>query len=307
MALTKLDKPIFIIGIPRCGSTLWANIINAANEEIPIMREIYFLHPWYKDFRYFLRRIGPLSKDENIKKMIELIFSNENIDGINSWFWKSSLLKRVNQEIFKNQLYDKIRNSDKSLESLFNIITSEITTFLGYERYCSKFPVYFSYLDKLLEWYPSSKIIHATRDPRAIAMSHTHDRWTRKMISRYPYFRYGIKKFKFIYVIAQYIWSAHVHKRYRNVQNYQLFRFEDLLLKPEKTVKNLCKFVDLEFSPQMLHVGGQPSSLTNKKRFGFDASAVNRWKEYITPLELQLINTLTGQSMKILGYKGSGY
>ncbi len=84
-----MDKPIFIVGLPRSGSTLWLNLITL-DTKVFRMGEMFFLSPpWRKDFRYFLRtKVGDLSTVRNIRMMTELMFSGEAIPGITASFWQ---------------------------------------------------------------------------------------------------------------------------------------------------------------------------------------------------------------------------
>ena len=300
-----MDNPIFIVGLPRSGSTLWAKILEK-NKNILRFREMFFLRPWGKDFRYFYRKkVGDLSIENNITKMIELIFSGEKIAGINGTFWED--MGKINDNDLKDKIHNKILNSDKSLENIFKIIIEETTKFKGYKRCFVKFPVYFSYIPKLLEWYPQCKVIHITRDPRAIAISKTNDPGgTQKLIKKYSqinHISYFIKKIMIFFVIFQYIWDSKVHNKCKKFQNYALFRYEDLLNNPEKTILELCEFSKIKFNKRMLYPDeGEESSLTGKKRKGFDKKAAFRWKNVISPLEKKIVTFFTKNSMKRFGY-----
>jgi len=300
-----MDNPIFIVGLPRSGSTLWAKIIER-NENILRFREMFFLRPWGKDFRYFYRKkVGDLSVENNISKMITLIFSDEKTFGIDGTFWED--MGKFNDDKLKEKIHKKILESDKSLENIFKIIIEETTKFKGYDRCFVKFPVYFNYISKLLEWYPQCKIIHITRDPRAIAISKTNDPGgTQKLIKKYSqinHISYFIKKIMIVFVIFQYNWESKVHIKCKKFKNYALFRYEDLLLNPEKTIRELCEFSEIEFNKKMLYPGGgEESSLTGKKRKGFDKKAASRWEKAISPFEKKIVTFFTKNSMKRFGY-----
>ena len=72
---------------------------------------------------------------------------------------------------------------------------------------------------------------------------------------------------------------------------------------PEKTILELCKFSKIEFNKKMLYPReGEESSLTGKKRKGFDKKAAFRWKNVISPLEKKIVTFFTQNSMKRFGY-----
>ena len=108
-------------------------------------------------------------------------------------------------------------------------------------------------------------------------------------------------------VIAQYQRTARIHRRLRQFPNYKLFRYEDLLAEPERTLRDLCKFIEAEFTEDLLHPETgvhlhQPSSLTGKQNKAFDPTAAVRWQKLISPFDKWLITSLTKQSMRTLDY-----
>jgi hypothetical protein len=305
--MDDLKRPIFIVGLPRSGSTLWLNIITR-NSRILRAAGMHFLTPWRKDFRYFIRKeIGDLSIEKNIEKMINLIFSSEIISGITSTFFIKDL-KVVNDSRLKKILYNRILESDKSLGSIFKILIEEVTRFRGNSRCCMKFPLYFNHIPELFEWFPECRILHITRDPRAMAVSRTNDPdGTRKKIEKYPLLSFIIKKIMVYFVIIQYIWSSVLHVKYKRFKNYSLFRYEDLISDPDRIIKELCEFTDIDFVPEMLvpqkgNEKGQSSSVTGEKQKGFNKEAAYRWKTRISTFDKTVITMLTNRSMKRFGY-----
>lgn len=298
-----MENPIFIVGLPRSGSTLWLNII-AKNPDILRMGEMHFLTPWRKDFRYFCRRrVGNLSEKKNIQKMIELIFSNEIVSGITGSFWHYDI-EKVNDYNLKKKLFTRIIESERSLGNIFRILIEEITNFRGYNKCCIKFPVYVNYIHKLLQWYPECKILHVIRDPRATAISRTNDPGGTKLkIERYSRMSFIIKKIMIFFTVVQYIWTSKIHYKYRKIANYALFCYEDLLVDPEKVIRELCDFTEMNFVPEMLHPKeGQASSITGAKVKGFDKKAGSRWRNVASPFEKRIVTLLTKKSMKRFGY-----
>lgn len=298
-----MQNPIFIVGLPRSGSTLWLNIF-AQHPTLYRIGEMLFLTPWRKDFSYFLKKhVGDLSSEKNLEKMINLIFSRKLVPGITASFWYHDIGKVIDPKL-RIILLNKLRASDKSLEQIFKILVEEITAFEGFNRCCIKFPVYVNYVPQLLQWYPDCKIIHITRDPRAMAVSRKNDpEGTQLKIKKYPYFAFPLKLMMVTFVILQYIWSSKLHAKYKGIQNYALFKYEDLLADPERVVKKLCDFTEIKFLPEMLiPKEGQASSVTGKRQKGFSKATASRWKKVISPFEERLITLFTKPSMDRFEY-----
>jgi Sulfotransferase family len=302
-------SPIFIVGPHRSGSTLWHNIIAMCPGMMRLTDPRFLSDGTHKDFRYFLKaQIGDLSIDENVDKMIELCFAKKNVPGLDSTFWRFENIKASNDPELKREVSRRLKQSDRSLGAIARIFIEEITRFSGCERACVKFPVDVGHIPELLQWFPDCKIIHITRDPRAVAMSKTNDpSGTAIKVFEHPQLAWLIRKLSVWFVIAQYRRTARVHRRFRHLGNYKLFRYEDLLAEPEKTLQDLCKFIEVKFTHNLLHPEAgthlhQPSSLTGKQQKAFDAAAAIRWREVIPATDKWLITTLTKKSMEMLEY-----
>jgi hypothetical protein len=304
-----MRPPIFIVGPHRSGSTLWHNLI-AMCPGMMRLTDPRFLSDWtHKDFRYFLKTfVGDLSIDENVDNMVELCFSRRNLPGLNSTFWSFQNVKVADDPELKAEIALRIKQSDRSLGAIARIVLEEITRFSGCERACVKFPLDIGHTPELLAWFPDCRIVHITRDPRALAMSKTNDpSGTAIKVLEHPRLARLIRKLSIWFVIAQYLRTAQVHRRFRHISNYKLFRYEDLLAEPEKTLRELCEFIDVEFTEDLLHPETgfhehQPSSLTGKQQKAFDVSAAVRWQDVIPTIDKWLITTLTKRSMRTLEY-----
>jgi hypothetical protein len=269
----------------------------------------FLSEPRHKDFRHFLKsHVGDLSIDENVDRMVELCFARKNIPGLDSVFWRFVNIEAADNPELKKAISARIKKSNRSLGAIARILIEEITRFSDRERACVKFPVDAGHIPELLAWFPDCRIIHITRDPRALAMSKSNDpSGTAIKVTNHPRLAWLIKKLAIWSVVAKYHAAAQVHLRFRHVQNYKLFRYEDLLAQPEKTLKELCQFIGVEFTEDLLHPERgvhyhQRSSLTGKQPKAFDPSAAARWQTVIPAIDRWLITTLTKGSMKKLGY-----
>jgi hypothetical protein len=263
----------------------------------------------HKDFSYFLKtRAGDLSIDENVDRMVEMCFSKQNVPGLHATFWRFENIEAVKNPELRKEIARRIRHSDRSLGAIARIFLDEITRFSGYERPCVKFPVDVGHVPELVEWFPDCKIMHITRDPRAMAMSKTNDPFgTALRIAEHPRLAPLIRRLTILFVIVQYRWTARLHLRYKAASNYRLFRYEDLLAAPEQTLREVCEFAEADFTEDMLNPEKgvhehQRSSITGKQQRAFDVSAAIRWQTIIPPIDRWLITRFTKKSMKNLGY-----
>jgi len=269
-----------------------------------------FLSDWrHKDFRYFLKtQVGDLSIDENVDAMVELCFSRRNLPGLDSTFWRFENIEAVKNPQLKREIARKIKKSNRKLGAIAKIFIEELTLFSGCERACVKFPVDVGHVPELLQWFPDCKIIHITRDPRAVAMSKTNDpSGTAIKVLQHPGLAWLIRKLSIWSVVAQYRWTSRLHIKYKHLSNYRLYRYEDLLSEPATVLRDVCEFVETDFTEALLHPEKgrhehQPSSLTGRQRKAFDTGAAIRWQSVISKIDNWIVSILTRKSMKKLEY-----
>ncbi|MGH8913043.1 MAG: sulfotransferase [Acidimicrobiia bacterium] len=106
----------------------------------------------------------------------------------------------------------------------------------GKTRYADKTQAYIHHLPLLAELFPEARFVHAVRDGRDVALAHTGGEAIERVAMS---------------------WKRRVEAgRSAGIQlgasRYIESRFEDLLEDPEKAVRRLCAFLDLEFDPRML-------------------------------------------------------
>src|SRR5438874_5537938 len=301
--------PIFIVGPHRAGSTLWHNLI-AMSPGILRLAEARFLGPpRQEDFRYFLKtQVGDLSVDKNVDRLVKLCFSRQPLPGLGGALWKWKGIELVDDPRLHEAVSGGIKKSDRSLNAIARTIIEELTRYSGSSRTCVKFPVDVRHTSELMRWFPEGKVVHITRDPRGLAMSKSNDpSGTALVVRRYPHLAWLIRKAALGLVVSQYRLSARIHRQLEGRANYRLFRYEDLLAEPAKTLRQLCQFIEVEFIEEMLEPQKgkhehQPSSLTGRQQKAFDAEAALRWQRIISPLDNFLITWSSRFSMVQFGY-----
>lgn len=297
--------PIFIVGLPRSGSTLWTNILNR-HPGLARFPEAHFLSPWHKDFQHFLRHnTGLYSSSHNVNKLLDDIFDPEHlIQPKNTvWFWNK--IRDLEKYGLRDSLYKRLSALDKlDTGSIVRIIIEESTACEGKERPLVKFPVYPTYIGRLTSWWPDCRIVHISRDPRALATSKSNDPGgVSKLVTKYPWSRSLIPVIYRYFAVFQYIVASRAHSKFRHLKNYRLYQYEDLLNSPEETIKDLCDFCRLAYDPAMLNPReGQASSVSGKKSSGFDPGRASNWKRKLSPWEAKVIGLITRRSMRRYGY-----
>jgi hypothetical protein len=147
-----IESPVFILGMPRSGTTVVRSILNQ-HPSIAIAPETHFLTA------YVDRNNKP---EVCLQKYIATDrFKYLDIDD-------EKLISRLKQEV------------NLTHHAIFDAILKEYAHFMGKSIFGEKTPGNYEHVDTLLHWYPNARIIWMIRDPRAVAASYQNVGWHSK-------------------------------------------------------------------------------------------------------------------------------
>ncbi len=293
---------LFIIGIARTGSKIYMSILNDFSD-IDIVNELHYMAPRIvrKDAIHALglnkRNIaGEARVDDALKAMYAGTMAGD--------FWtvsgkRTDMTYRVT-DIESQTLRKALLETEGTAKDVFRVLVDEHAKVAEKRRSGAKSPVDISCTHRLLEWFPDAKILHLIRDPRAIYTSMTvRDvpgadkpglRRMYAMARRLPY------------LVSQVRSAMRLHEELKSSENYYISRFEDLMLRPETSLRGLCDFVGIEYRDEMNQVKRVDSSFARSSGTGFDKTTVDRWKRHILPIEQRLINAILSREIGEFGY-----
>ena len=103
-------------------------------------------------------------------------------------------------------------------------------------------------------------------------------------------------------------WNRSVSYAMRNLaaypDAYYIVRFEDLVEKPEETIRALFTFLQLDCTPEFLEPGsfGQNSSFSDVPSQGISQSPIGRHVTHLSAVDVAVCNTLGRRLMPRYGY-----
>jgi protein-tyrosine sulfotransferase len=180
-------------------------------------------------------------------------------------------------------------------------------TLRGKERWSEKTPRNVRYVEYLWKHFPQAKFIHVIRDGRDVVCSlRTHPRHRLVNGERVPT---GIRR-SLAPCINVWLRDTAAGIRWRGHTQYHEVRYEDLLTQSEQTLRRICDFIGEKFEAGMLeyHRNGGASRDPNKFISNVAATqplsdhAVARWRRDLTGDELALVEKMTRDRMRELGY-----
>ncbi len=303
---------IFISGVNRTGSTLLVRILNKSSEIAITNRENWFLGHQIpaEGIRHIIRRnIGDLSDEANVYKLVDFLYTAEfKRSNLGYWAW---LRKCTDPDLFLR----KILNAPERSERVVFALMMEIQGRWLQERkglVCDspvlgeKTPSHIYYVPTLLEWFPNSKVIHTFRDPRGVFASEFRRRDNHAVTFPYRQLNHLGPVFQ-MYILLQvtYMWlrAAKLHLEYQRdyPDRYYLYKFEESVCSPKRSLHKLCNFLGVEFQEQMLEqkVVSRGFKLGQS---GFDKRAADRWKDLNPSWVNRWFQVVAGNKLRELGY-----
>lgn len=277
-------SPFFIVGSGRSGTTLLRAILDA-RDDVRIPGETHFFTTYRIEnlFRYhFLTRA-------NYRKAVK----------------DYKLWRHVNYEILD---WDKFRSLALELPPKRASILKAYLLACGYSKEVSfigeKTPGHIRQLNRIWADFPSSKVIHVTRDPRAVAASYLkHSLYASVYGSDVTR---AAKKWREAAEIDEKIsQSGHAEK-------YLLVTYEDLVIAPERTLSRINDFLGLPEVPCLLerYLESTPSlsSTFNHQQIGkpINLESLHSWKSVLVESDIALIEAICGKYLQLQQYPLSG-
>ena len=275
-------QSIFMVGEQRSGSNLLRLILNespsiAAPHPPHILQRFMPLLPVY----------GNLDNDKIFKKLINDVCKLVELNPVP---WDKVKLNR--KEILN-------RCKEKSLVAVYGAVMDMYAeAHNANARMCKSMQNIF-WADDINVYFNHPKYIYLYRDPRDVTLS-----FTKAVIGeKHPYFI--AKQWNELQkaCIEQMNWHG--------TETIFPLSYENLLENPEKIVKELCQFLDIKFSKEMLNFhtskeaerSAKSSSLWENLSQPIKSNNSKKFMTELTTEEIKIIESITGDVMDVLGYE----
>ena len=141
---------------------------------------------------------------------------------------------------------------------------------------------------ELARLWPDAKFVHMSRDPRDVAASAVKLGWAGNVYT-------GVQR----WLAAESAWDNLA--RAIPTTNRSVVQFEKLIANPAATLRQLCEFLAVPYSPEMLNYH------QNTTYDAPDPSLTDQWKRKLSPTEIGLVEGAVGALLQNRGYQPSGY
>lgn len=252
-------QPVFIVGLPRSGTTLLTAMLGA-HPAFACGPETAFFMRLPRDTS---RLLDPTHWPD---RAVEHLSSNQ----------RRGVPFYVLYGLDRAQVHDALARREPSVAAMLETITSAYARAAGKPRWAEKSPRHILFLPRLREAFPEAPIVRIVRDPRDVALS----------VMRAPFG--GSSLMVNLYECARL--SARTEPIIRRDQRLLTVRFEDLVAQPELESRRLCDFVREPFDPRMLEQGESAAAIGDRSEWWLakaaerpDSSRLAVWRRELTP------------------------
>jgi hypothetical protein len=284
-----MNAPIFIVGTPRSGTTLTARILGR-HSRLFMPGEVHFFEDVYS-------RRKELGAPENADCRTKIV---ERLATLYGRFNEPEDQRRI-EKLFEDPA---IRSE---MESPCGSYGEILSTFMeiqarseGKSRWGNNAPRDLFSMEDIFSFYPDAKILLCIRDVRDFLISY-RDKWKATSAE-------NSNRLRMLYhpVVTSLLWKASARKIAALEENdpgsqFMLVRYEELVGRPEQTVRKICEFIGEGFEPDMLDIQSSNSSADSRGE-GIFASSVGRWRGSLAEVDVRVAQILTRKELERLGY-----
>ncbi len=217
--------PVFVVGGPRSGTTLLSAML-AAHSAFDCGPETHFLSRW--------SRLAPSER-------ARILDPADWPERATAYVCSLSLGKRPIHPMFgleREEIRAWMAVRPPSLASMLESLTAQRALRNGAPRWVEKTPRHLEVPELIVETWPRARIVRIVRDPRDAAVS----------LTKVPFGTPSL--LTNLSVLARMNEAA--ADFYRTSGVALTVRYEDLVATPERELRRICEFIDVDYEPGML-------------------------------------------------------
>jgi hypothetical protein len=320
---------LFSTGLPRSGTSLISKMLYASNQASIAVGPNIEIYKFFRD--KIVSKYGSISLKKKNKKnspipdyfacsegeeLLSLMLNsnlNEKFDKKN---WKTFLKKSQSKRDHDSP--DLIQNFNSLKGKTFKNIVLNLLNIIKKKRKLEKINnqknIIYGFhetwnacsLKALAQSFPNAKFFIIIRDPRSIWASLCKNAEKRKELR--VHLLSIVRHFRKYIMLADHYLNLSVFKN-----RLMIIKYENIVTNPEKYTKKICNFLNIKFNKDMLDPKKHYDFATNKTWVPYSAFStkfpklnsqpINKWKKYLSDIEVKSIEFLCRKEMKSMGYK----
>jgi hypothetical protein len=245
-----LRAPIFVVGLPRSGSTLVSRLLNESSQ-ILCVNDLYYLQAVLASGGFAGRLEGERATrmlDHLIGVVAERSSSNDRFIG--QFRLPGGALRGIRSEVAP--LVDR----SPTWHELMDATLGRVARAAGKRVWADKTPQNFFHVETLRRAFPGARFVFVLRDPRSVLASYKFARGAGHDPRRYHPFPYALYWRK----------AARRYLALRGSPDVHLVSYERLVRSPDEVVEELTGFLEVDLAAPGLSEIGDNSSFAESER-----------------------------------------
>ncbi|MGD9547411.1 MAG: sulfotransferase [Candidatus Krumholzibacteriia bacterium] len=277
---TDNQSPIFVVGLPRSGTTLMRMML-CCHPRIAIAPETNFLNSWILLYGHL---------DPAVDRDFELFWSHYSAAKDLPSFGLEPAAVRARIDAAP----------ERSWKAVFQAVCEAYAERNRKERWGEKTPRHADFMENLLDWFPEARIVFMLRDPRAVTSSILAKNWSRSSVFPFAHARRWRRSAVALQTLAA---------------GGRIFvaPYERLVTDAEGLLRDVCRFVGEDFHPEMITRSraaeyrlypDDPASNTGQNVLKpLNPASLHKWRTQLKPDQVAFIEHEAGASMAGFGYE----
>jgi len=282
MAIMLKEKPIFILGVHRSGTTMLMMMLGN-HPRIAVPEVLWY----YQRFRPYTYTYGDLSKEENFRTLAEEMVSGFNL---------SSFGMKVNPGIIVDEIIPEVR--EQSFAGIYCALLDRFAREAGNKpRWGEKSPNNVFFIKQIKEDFPNAQFVYLTRDGR--------DNCAQTLQS--PFGPTNI-----FCTAEQWKMFQNAAKPWRDKlssSEWLDIKYETLVREPETTLNTICDFLGEDYHPAMLEfyksdIARRRAQSKAHQPIGEPVTDkyIGIYKEFLSLREQRIFAAVAGKEQEEAGY-----
>ncbi len=269
--------PVFVVGMPRSGTTLLSSLLDAHPSLVIAPETHYFTRCWTGE---------PVENTADALRLLDRLFRQPGVQDM-------GLSPEEKQRI-------RTCVRDTAVPALGDVLRALIETYAERSNapaWGEKTPDHLRFVPEMARQFPTAVFVAITRDPRDVCLSLRSMPWSHRTLPEQAW-----------------TWRTYAAlvDRYRTdyEDRFLALRYEDLITDPEVHLRDVCDFLETPFHEAMLRPQGRETQpfdpdrepWKRKSTRHIDASNREKWRRQMPEAERVIVERIAGRWLSAYGY-----
>lgn len=269
--------PVFVVGMPRSGTTLLSSMLDAHSDLVIAPETHYFTRCWTGE---------PLSDATDAQGMLDRLFQQPGVADM--------ALSAAEREA----IHARVRSLHRpSHADVLRAVTTVFAARTSARAWGEKTPDHLRYVPEMARQFPEAVFVAIVRDPRDVCLSLQSVPWNRDTLPEQAW-----------------TWRSYVermnHYRAAYPDRFYDLRYEDLITNPKRELRAVCDFLAMPFEPAMLAFHQQEDRSFDahrepwkeKTEQAVDPTNQQKWRTQMPEAERVIVELIAGNRLESYDY-----